>query len=374
MRVLYIKFTFVFLFIFSACGIFAQGDGYATRFEATDGLKMRYNTKADGFINDYIANPYTTGEALGRYLFYKDYIDSVMTAYRVPVEAGLLVMAQSNADCFYGDVDGNSGPWALQYKVARMYALKMNTYVDERRDIKQATELAAKHLKELKLLYDDWPLALAAFATTTLTVNKFIRMSGNTFNYWAIRDSLPPQAQKIVPAYIAASYIYHHHAQHGISPKEYKLPASDTMVMNRWMSFAAMAPTLHTSVGVLQTLNPIFKKGIVPLAATPYVLNIPTTSRPWYDDLDTVTFIPYNMNPYVEEESPGLEENLPRPKDAQPAFTGGDTIIHVVLKGQGLGVIAKKYNVKVDEIRKWNKLKGFAIHPGQKLIILRKKE
>lgn len=366
------QFLILLLFIFIGVGASAQTSKYAAKFNAIDSLGIGYRDVADDFIDDYINNPKETAKALGRYLYYKPFIDSILKAYQIPSQGGLLTVAVSGADVFYKDEkSGNSGLWAMQYRVARMFGIKMNTYVDERRDIVKTSAVTAKFFKELYLIYNSWSMAFAAYSTTTLTVNKYIRLAGNNFNYWEMYDSLPQAAQDIVPAYIAAAYIYNYHDDYGITPEPYTEIAYDTLRLKKWMSFEAMAPTLRTTVPVLQALNPIFKKGVVPLSINPYVLKLPIQSKPWFSDIDTIDFKPYNTNPFVDETVLNLN-NLDKPKNTGKAYTGGDTVYHVVKRGQGLGIIAQKYGVTVDEIRKWNKIRGYMIHPNQRLMIIRK--
>lgn len=366
------QFLSLLLFILIGIGASAQTSKYAAKFNAVDSLGIDYKPVADDFIEDYINNPKETAKALGRYIYYKPFLDSIFKSYNIPTQASLLVLAASGADVFYKDEkSGNSGLWAMQYRVARMFGVKMNTYVDERRDIYKTSDVSAKFFKELYLIYNSWPMAFAAYSTTTLSINKYIRLAGNNFNYWEMYDSLPQAAQDIVPAYIAATYIYNYHKDHGITPIPYKEIPYDTVRLKKWMSFEAMAPTLRTTVPVLQTLNPIFKKGVVPLSINPYVLKLPKQSKPWFSDVDTIDFEPYNTNPFVDENVLKLK-NLDRPKVEGKTYTGGDTVYHVVKRGEGLGIIAQKYGVTVDKIRKWNNIRGYMIHPNQNLIIIRK--
>ncbi len=373
MRQMYKIFSVGFLVVFCISSNAQTGSRYAGKFKQADTLGITYGGNADELIDDFISDGGATAQAISRYNHYKPMVDSVCTTYKIPKQVGLLILAASNADPFYSDKNGNSGPWAMQYKVARMYGLKMNTYVDERRDIRKTTDISAKFLKELFLIYNSWSMAFAAYSTSTLTVNKYIRLAGNKFNYWEMYDSLPQAAKDVVPAYIAATYIYNYYNEHDITPKPYKPIPYDTLTLNKWMSFEIMAPTLRTTIPVLQILNPIFKKGVVPLSAKRYVLKLPLISKPWFKDVDTLEYKPYNTNPYVEEDKI-TEKNLNTPKQVNKVYTGGDTLYHTVKRGQGLGIIAQKYGVSVDNIRKWNRIRGYMIHPNQKLLIIRKEE
>jgi membrane-bound lytic murein transglycosylase D len=348
------------------------------------GTNIVFNAKASDYITEFIRSPYTAAEALGRYEFYKPYIDSVLDAYQVPRVLGLMMLGNSMANCAYHDEQGNSGPWAMQYNVGRMWDLKMNTYVDERRDFEKSTDAAVRYISELKTIYNRYQLAIAAFATSTTTINKVIRLSDNVFDYWKIYDSLPAAAQKAVPQFLAAVYLYNFHSEHGIEPKAYNTPTFDTVQVKQWQSFDDMAVALHTSAKILKELNPEFKQGIVPQSRAGYVVRLPISSKAWYKEIDSMSFEPYNMNPYIEKVPELPNKNIPiAKKDEAPANgegktpqantdkkTEGDTITHIVQRGEGLGIIAQKYGVKVDDVKQWNDLKGYTIYPNQKLIII----
>jgi membrane-bound lytic murein transglycosylase D len=280
----------------------------------------------------------------------------------------------------------------MQYNVGRMWDLKMNTYVDERRDFEKSTDAAVRYISELKTIYNRYQLAMAAFATSTTTVNKVIRLNDNVFDYWKIYDSMPPAAQKVVPNFLAAAYLYYYHSEHGIEAKPYNPVSFDTVKVTKWQSFDDMATALHTTPQILKELNPEFKQGIVPQSRVAYVIKLPKSSKTWYKSIDSLSFEPYNMNSYIEKVPELENKNLPiAKKDNTPTTTSekptsnattnvgdkkaaGDTITHIVKRGEGLGIIAQKYGVKVDDIKKWNNLKGFNIIPDQKLLIVPKKD
>lgn len=361
---------------------------YAKRLNSLSQLKsinIFFDAKASDYITNIIRNPHTAAEALGRYEYYKPYIDSVLDTYGVPRELGLMLLGNSMANCAYSDEEGNSGPWAMQYNVGRMWDLKMNTYVDERRDFEKSTAAAVRYLSELKTIYNRYQIAMAAFVTSTTTVNKVIRLNDNVFDYWKIYDSLPTAAQKVVPNFLAAAYLYYYHSEHGIEAKPYSTVAYDIVTISKWQSFNDMATALHTTPQILKELNPEFKQGVVPQSRVAYVIKLPKSSKAWFKSIDSLNFEPYNMNPYIGKVPELENKNLPiAKKDDAPATAGekpvsdtkteSDTITHIVKRGEGLGIIAQKYGVKVDDIKKWNSLKGFNIIPNQKLLIVPKKD
>ena len=101
--------------------------------------------------------------------------------YLAVVESGLNPMARSHA--------GARGLWQFMYATAKYQGLRIDSYIDERRDPVRSTEAAYKYLSRLYSLYDDWYLALAAYNAGPGNVNRAIRRSGGKRNFWEIRFS-----------------------------------------------------------------------------------------------------------------------------------------------------------------------------------------
>jgi len=88
-----------------------------------------------------------------------------------------------------------------------MYGLESNSLVDERCDPIKATWAAARYLKDLYAIYQDWNLVIAAYNCGPGTINKAIRRAGGKTDYWEIYNFLPKETRGYVPAFIAANYV-----------------------------------------------------------------------------------------------------------------------------------------------------------------------
>jgi len=83
------------------------------------------------------------------------------------------------------------GLWQFMYGTGRLYGLTVNSLVDERRDPIKSTYAAARFVKDLYNIYNDWILVVAAYNCGPGNVNKAIRRSGGKRNYWDIYYYLP---------------------------------------------------------------------------------------------------------------------------------------------------------------------------------------
>ena len=109
----------------------------------------------------------------------------------------------------------------------KIYGLKNNSLIDERRDPVKSTWAAARYLKDLYDIYQDWNLVLAAYNCGPGTINKAIRRAGGATDYWTIYNYLPKETRGYVPAFIAANYIMTYianmHLSHGnTAPQRYR--------------------------------------------------------------------------------------------------------------------------------------------------------
>lgn len=116
------------------------------------------------------------------------------------VESGLNTRAASPA--------GAKGMWQFMKSTARLYGLRVDRRYDDRTDFMRSTEAAAKHLRDLFLIFQDWHLALAAYNAGSGAINRVVSKTGG-FDYWELARGghLPGETKRFVPRVIALSLI-----------------------------------------------------------------------------------------------------------------------------------------------------------------------
>ncbi|HER43759.1 MAG TPA: hypothetical protein ENO08_04800, partial [Candidatus Eisenbacteria bacterium] len=150
---------------------------------------------------------------------YRDIIEPILVENELPrdliflavIESGLNLNARSNVQA--------TGPWQFMAGTGRLFGLRMNWWIDERKDIVASTYAAAHYLKHLHGLFGSWPLALAAYNSGEYRVAYAISKQ-KTEDYW--RLDLPSQTRWFVPKFMAALEI-------GRNPEKYGFgtPAGD---------------------------------------------------------------------------------------------------------------------------------------------------
>ena len=112
--------------------------------------------------------------------------DSYLDQHNLPLELKYVAVVESALKPDALSQSGAKGIWQFMLGTARLYDLKVDSYVDERKDIFAASNAACEYLKVLYHMFDDWNLAIAAYNCGPGNVTKAIRRAGGKKNYWQI--------------------------------------------------------------------------------------------------------------------------------------------------------------------------------------------
>ncbi len=134
-------------------------------------------------------------------------IDSVFTRYGLPVELKYLAVIESELKTSALSHVGARGPWQLMPGTAHVLGLKVNRHCDERSNYYKSTIAAAKYLRDLYALFDDWLLVLAAYNGGPKPVYTAIHRSGSR-NFWVLQKYLPAESREHVKKFIATHYYF----------------------------------------------------------------------------------------------------------------------------------------------------------------------
>ena len=257
--------------------------------------------------------------------------------------------------------------WQFMYSTGRLYGLTINSIVDERRDPVKATHAAAKYLKDMYNIYNDWTLVIAAYNCGPGNVDKAIRRSGNKKDYWDIYWRLPRETRGYMPMYIAATYALNNYPEHHIQPLPINIPVStDTIMVNKDIHLSQISEVMHIPLGELRALNPQYKTGLIPGSTKPQSLTLPLNHLGDFIDLND-TIRSYKADIYLNKRN--LTVNPTRSSYLSPDVKGKTKIYYTVKDGDNLGFIAEWFRVGLSDLRYWNDIYGNTIRVGQKLAI-----
>lgn len=359
-------------------------DSLNTRFQkALNGIDLLYKQRLDSAqsivsldFNDYVKQYieiYTKrksmyADMLSRSTYYFPIFEKALQAYQVPEEIKYLTVVESSLNPHAVSRVGATGLWQFMYRTAQFYHLNMDNFEDERKDPVKASYAAAAYLRDAYNQLGDWTLAIASYNCGAANVNKAIEKSGSR-NFWELRDFLPAETRNYIPAFIAAVYIMKYANQHEINEKPplftFKV---DSIQVRNFVSLNEVARIVKYSTETITALNPSFKQGVINGTDTlPKRLVLPKVDLLCYNELYEVLNRDIDIDRTVIPR--GIDEDKrisikPKKEIQKPKY-----IVHKVLKGQNLFIIAQKYGVEVDDLKAWNNMKKSTLVSGQKLKI-----
>jgi membrane-bound lytic murein transglycosylase D len=327
-------------------------------------------------------------------------IEHILEEEGVPEELKYLAMIESGLNPRARSWAAAVGLWQFIASTGRAYDLDVTARVDERRDPEKATRAAARHLRDLYERFDDWHLALAAYNCGAGCVEGAVREEGTEgATFWDIHEHLPRETRGYVPMFVAATLV-------ASNPEGYDLAsvdpgpayAYDRVPVREALTLGRVAEWAETSVDRLRALNPELKGSRLPAGGEPYSLRLPHGAYEAhfaenYDgpvgEVASVRYEPEGVREVVQPDpapeqassaeqreragaseasrrsQPRASENRRRTdRDEQR----GARTTHVVRQGHTLTAIARRYEVSVADLRRWNDLRGSTIHPGQRLV------
>jgi membrane-bound lytic murein transglycosylase D len=349
---------------------------YQSRLAALkSGIDLAYHPAVKPFIEEYLNNPEKTRDLIARSKYYFPMLEKSLKAKGQPVDLKYLAATASMLDPGAVNGAGACGIWMMTYPVSKMYKLKVNTYIDERRDPYKSSMVAAQHFKDLYSIYKSWPLAIASYGCSPVTLNKCIHISNNSLYFWDIYPHMPSFCKDLFPRVIATAYILNYYKEHGISGAEPKFETeTDSLLVNKWLSFQQISSVIGVSVEELRELNPIFRKDIIPFNIEGYYVRVPKSKSKNFVFLKDSVYRPINPNDFMADPIQKMQEAIVDSvagvkKETQSTKFTKKKVIYTVKKGDNLGDIADWFDVSASDIKSWNKLRKNQVKYGQKLTI-----
>lgn len=302
------------------------------------------------------------------------------------------------------------GLWQFIPSTGYKFGLHRNKLVDERMDPAKSTRAAIDYLKELHSMFGDWSTVLAAYNCGEGRVLRVIRSQNINYldNFWDLYEKLPRETARYVPRFLATLHVLNHLDTYGMEQVVVDPPLEfEIVIVNKQVSLRNVAKATGVDEKELIRLNPELRYKIVP--GDSYGLRVPHGNGEML--LAQIDRIPVSHPPqraYVYHRVrhgetlsaiarkyrtsvrsimrannmrrsnyivAGKRLKIPQrgyrtqtPK-AVMKHRDGQTLAHVVRKGDSLYIIAKKYGTTTKRIQELNNLRGTTLHKGQVLII-----
>ncbi len=297
------------------------------------------------------------------------------------------------------------GPWQFIYSTGKLFDLRRNWWIDERKDPEKSTKAAARFLSRLYEDFQSWPLAIAAYNCGKGKVLRAIRRVG-TDDFWAL--PLPRQTKNYVPSYMAATIIAKDPAKYGFDEEVDDPLAWDVVYVDGSTDLRVAAKCAGTTYKKIKELNPELLRWCTPPQVKRYGLKVPSgKGEVFYTKYshipvdkkvswnrhkvrrgETLSQIAemYHTSVWAIVDANSLKSRhriiagdyllipVPPSQASKPTLpkerraTRGTKIVYRIKKGDTLSQIAQGFGVESGDLRRWNGLpKGKHIYPGQEL-------
>ncbi len=330
-------------------------------------IPLTYNMQIKEYIDMYaVRKRALTERVMGLSNLYFPLYEQILDQQGLPLEFKYLSIVESALNPMAVSRVGATGLWQFMLNTGKMYNLKVNSFIDERRDPVKATYAACEYFKNMYAIYHDWLLVIAAYNCGAGNVNKAIARSGGKTTFWEISPYLPKETRGYVPAFIAVTYLMNYPAEHNLTsvPPVISYFEADTVMVDQKISLHEIADATGLPVELLSYLNPIYKKGIIPDGDESYVLRLPSNKiNAYLVNLENI------FKPTEPDAEAMTTQDDGSPLDPTTYVSKVVKKYHTVKKGEHLASIANRYNCSTQDLKRWNKLRSLKLHSGQKLLV-----
>jgi membrane-bound lytic murein transglycosylase D len=306
----------------------------------TNDRVLRYVELFQGRLREFLT------EGLSRGVQYLPMIQSTFRAEGLPLDLAYIPLIESAFKPSALSRAKARGVWQFMRGTALENGLKADWYLDERADPVKATQAAAKYLKTLHGVFEDWHLAMASYNGGPGRVKRALTRS-RKIDFWELSAStryLPRETRDYVPMILAAIIIAKNPVQYGFEITPMTAPLTETVSVPPALDLRRVAEWAGVPMDEIQSLNPEFRRWTTPIKKGEYSIKVPAGT--------------------ADKVRDGLATSGPSQLNAMQT--------HTVKRGETLATIARKLQVSRADLAEANYLKVTSrVAVGARLIIPR---
>jgi soluble lytic murein transglycosylase-like protein/LysM repeat protein len=279
----------------------------------------------------------------GKYL---PMISRVLREEGLPNELAYLALIESGFVTNATSIHGAAGLWQFVPATARKYGLRIDGWIDERRDPVKSTHAAAAYLKDLHDYFGRWYIATAAYNGGQGAVDRAMQHSKTKdFSSLAENVKLREETRNFVPKFVAVTLIGTDPQKYGFEAIRYESPLEyEEIEIDVPVKLEVLARMAETDIASLRELNPSLLRNAIPPGEKSFAVKIPAGTG----------------TAYAKATHPQKEKSSER----------AQVVMHEVKKGETLFSIAKRYGQEVRALMEFNGLTDTRLRIGQTIRIL----
>lgn len=206
---------------------------------------------------------------------YLPYFRAIFKEQGIPEDLIYLAFIESGCNSFAISRAGAVGIWQFMEGTARLYGLKIDYWVDERRDFIKSTYAAAKYLKKLYQIFGDWRPAVASYNLGEGRLMRILK-ARNFVDYWQLLNSgaLPLETAAYLPQWMAITFIAKNPHKYGFKPIEERTLNYEEIEVNGGVDLKVFALAGNIDPEILTILNAELRRQITP-PHNSYLLKVP---------------------------------------------------------------------------------------------------
>jgi membrane-bound lytic murein transglycosylase D len=284
---------------------------------------------------------------------YRPLVENIFTEFHLPSDLVYLSLVESGFNPYAYSRAKATGPWQFMKGTAKLYGLRVDAYVDERRDPIKSTVAAARYLRDLYDLFGAWPLAMAAYNAGEGKVMRALQKArAESFTDISKTRLIRRETKEYVPRFMAATIIAKNPNRYGF-PQEASEPHQfEEVVVTRPLHFHAIANATGVPYTELRLLNPELRRDATPPGDDAYLLKVPVGSKAKVEQL--LDRIPTHKFPPL----------------AKTQFaSAGSSRWYKVRVGDTLEKVARRFRIPLKTLKTRNNLTGPTIKAGDFLVI-----
>ena len=291
---------------------------------------------------------------------YRPLVENIFAEFNLPSDLVHLSLVESGFNPYAYSRAKATGPWQFMKGTGKLYGLRIDHYVDERRDPIKSTVAAARYLRDLYDIFGTWPLAMAAYnAGEGKVLRALHKAQAESFSEISRTKLIRLETKQYVPRIMAATIIARNPDQYGFIQNPVPPHEFEEVVVTRPLHFRAISNVTGISYNDLRLLNPELRRDATSPDEAGYHLKVPVGMSSKV--LELLERVPTHKFPPVAMMA---DREIVRPKVSA-------SHLYRVRIGDTLQKISRKFGIPIKTIKARNNISGPGIRAGELLNLAR---